>query len=122
LNMVACRDFVAARQTARDQQCAWICADMQLFGNFSAGVPEIRRAGFILPCRQPQSGPGAGHRLRRINCSPVGQDLEVVRSLTNKLEADAALLAEALVNVSDQVDERDRAVRNQGLSILVVVA
>lgn len=50
----------------------------------------------------------------------MGQDLEVVRSLAGKLEADAALLAEALVNVSDQVDERDRAVPDQRLGILIV--
>jgi hypothetical protein len=46
-NMAACRGFAAARQTARDQQCAWMCADMQRFGNFGAEVPEIARAGFI---------------------------------------------------------------------------
>lgn len=51
----------------------------------------------------------------------MGEHLEVSRPLTDKLEADAALLAKAQVNVANQVDERDRAIPyGQGLGIVVV--
>jgi hypothetical protein len=46
-NMTVCRDFVAARQTARGQQYAWMCADMQRFGNFGAEVPGTAWGGLI---------------------------------------------------------------------------
>jgi hypothetical protein len=53
---------------------------------------------------------------------PVGQKLEVVRSLADKLETDAALLTEVLVNVSHQVfDECNRAVPDEGLGLLVML-
>jgi len=51
---------------------------------------------------------------------PVGEDLEVVRSFADQVEADTALLTEALVNVSDQIDKSERAVPDRGLDILVM--
>jgi hypothetical protein len=36
-------------------KCAWMCADMQRFGNFSAGVPELEVAVRF---------PGGGNRNR----------------------------------------------------------
>lgn len=50
----------------------------------------------------------------------MGQKLEVVRSLADKLETDAVLRTEVLVNVSHQVDECNRAVPDEGLGLLVV--
>jgi len=50
----------------------------------------------------------------------VGEHLEVVRPLTDKLEGDAALLTETLVDMSDQIDKSDRAVPDRGLDILVM--
>jgi hypothetical protein len=63
-NMAACRGFVAARQTARDQQYAWICADMQRFGNFGAEVPETRGGGSIFHFRPPAD---VAHSRRRFS-------------------------------------------------------
>lgn len=59
VNMLTCRGFVTARQMACDQQCAWICADMQRFGNFAWEVPGIADGGSIrrrgLPGRSLQT-------------------------------------------------------------------